>query len=242
MESVRSFVGLCRAARNTAAVRTRQPLKTAYVWGADAGQISGLEFIITDEVNVKEIKVVASGAQYLDYRLSPKFELIGPKYGKNVGRVGNAVKSSTSREAAELLAAGKMAHFDADGFEFDLLPDEVVVKKEAREGFAAAEEELRGVALDLAITPELRLEGLAREVVNRVQKMRKDAGFDVEDTIISRYDGSPEMLAAVAEHADYIKRETLSLDLVHGHGENEFEQEYKVDGYDLHLEVLRSRK
>ncbi len=239
MEQVRAFVGLCRAARNDAAIRTRQPLPAAYLWGTGAESTRGLEFIIADEVNVKEVKMGGSAGEFISYKLAPRFDLLGPKYSKNVGRVGQAVWADASREHAEALMAGQSVHYRLDGFEFDLLPSEVEVRKEPRQGFATKEEEGRGAALDLTITPELRREGLAREVVNRIQKMRKDAGFEVEDTIVAHYDGSEEVAAAIEGHADYIKRETLSLQLVRGRAEADLAQDYKVDDMNLHLEVKR---
>jgi len=236
---VRAFVGLCRAARNDAAIRTRQPLPAAHLWGSGAESARGLEFIIADEVNVKEVRLGGSSGEFLSYKLAPRFDLLGPKYGKNVGRVAQAVRSDTSLEHAEAFLAGQSVHYGIDGLEFDLLPSEVEVRKEPRQGFMTREEEGRGAALDLAVTPELRREGLAREVVNRIQKMRKDAGFEVEDTIVARYDGSEEVAAAIEDHADYIKRETLSLKLVRGRAEADLAQDYKVDDQDLHLEVKR---
>ncbi len=243
MDSVREYVGLARACRNATAIRTRQPLPALYVWGADAQNITGLESIIADEINVKQVVENELGSsRFVQHKLVPRFEVLGPKHGRNVGRVAEAVRADQPEEVVSALLQGKSVEMRHQDLVFSLSPDEVEIRTEPKEQFAISEDEVRGVALDLAISAELRREGLAREVVNRVQKMRKDAGFLVEDTIIARYEGSDEMVEAISEHEEYIKRETLALELVFGRGPNEFEQDYKVDGYDLHLEVKREQK
>jgi isoleucyl-tRNA synthetase len=214
-----------RAARKQSGVKVRQPLQALLVRAATATQTDGLrrfEEELRDELNVKQIQYLEAGAGLVEYRFKPNLKLVGKKYGKQVPALRAALEQLSGAEAAE---AGRRAEaaepivVQVDGQAIELLPDEVLVETSSPEGYAVAEDGGVLVALDTTLTPELRLEGAARDLVRVIQDARKEAGFEIADRITLYLSGlgahheGVSMDQVVERHGDYVKAETLAVEL-----------------------------
>jgi isoleucyl-tRNA synthetase len=196
MAEVRRVVELGRQARSQSGIKLRQPLRRLVVQGADDGAASHVGEI-AEELSVKEVEFGPVGATEL--RVKPNLPLLGPKLGKELGAVRTALEAGDFEELGE----GRLR---VQGHE--LLPEEVLVERRGKEGWAVAGENGLTVALDLALDAELELEGRARELIHRVNGMRKDAGLELTDRIVLTL---PDAESDLLGHADRIKDETLAV-------------------------------
>jgi isoleucyl-tRNA synthetase len=224
MTALLHVVGLGRSSRSAAGVKVRQPLGRVLVGSRQDGATQSIERLkdeLLDELNVKEFEVVDNPDDYVSYSVRPNLPLLGPKYGPKLGKVRQAIQSADPARLAQLQRAGRSIPMAVGEETIEIEPDELLVEVRSREGFAVAEDRDFMVALDLEITPELRLEGLARDFVRGIQDARKSAGLQIEDTIATIYEADGEIADAVTQFADYIKGETLSEELVPGEPSND---------------------
>jgi isoleucyl-tRNA synthetase len=191
MAEVRRVVELGRQARSQSGIKLRQPLRRLVVQGADAVQEHANE--IAEELSVKEVEF--GPVEATELRVKPNLPVLGPKLGKELGAVRSALEAGDFEE----LEGG---HLRVNGHE--LSPDEVLVERRGKEGWAVAGEDGLTVALDLALDAELELEGRAREAIHTVNTMRKEAGLEITDRIALTLPGE------LAEHQEWIARETLA--------------------------------
>ena len=214
------IAALGRSARSTSNVKLRQPLARVRVFvGKQAPHLAdSLVDLVTDELNVKAVEFVEQEGDLVEYEIGLLPNLLGPKHGKRFPLLRRAVAGADARALARRFQAGLTATVELDdgGPAVELAPDEVEVRSHGREGYAVAEEKGLVVAVDINITPELAREGLARDLVRRVQTMRKEAGFQLDDRIVTYYEAGDELGEVVQAWADYIQAETLSVDLVRG--------------------------
>ncbi|MCK5482848.1 MAG: class I tRNA ligase family protein, partial [Gemmatimonadetes bacterium] len=222
MEDVRRLSTLGRAAREEAGIRVRQPLGSlqAVVPG---GRRPGpeLEAILRQELNVKEV-VFPSGSDHI-IRLSakPEFGKLGPRFGSLTPRVARAI-ADLDADSVRRLESGEAASVTVDGEVFEVCAEDVTVVEEASGSLKVQAHEGYLVGLDASITPELEAEGLTREVVSRVQRLRRDSGLEVSDRIRLGLAASPGRLAAAVEaHGDYIAGETLAVAVTRDLGDTE---------------------
>ncbi|MCD6284825.1 MAG: isoleucine--tRNA ligase, partial [Anaerolineae bacterium] len=213
MSAVRQAATLGHRVRATNNLKVRQPLAQALI-AADPRrrqELTQLLDLLADELNVKRIAFVEEEGELVAYRLLPVNRVLGPKFGKNFPKVRKALAELNAGEAVATLNAGKPLEMALDGNTVVVLaPDEVLVQTHAREGFGVAGEGGLVVALDTAITPELRLEGLAREIVRRVQELRKQADYDLTDRITVTYRAEGELAAALGAYGSDIADEVLA--------------------------------
>ncbi|MBN1559108.1 isoleucine--tRNA ligase [candidate division KSB1 bacterium] len=231
MQLVRRIVEVGRSIRNDVGVRVRQPLANIVVVdknGRRAELIKGMENLVIDELNVKGIQFVKDQSALLIQRADPVYKNLGPKFGKLIGQAAQAIKSFGEHEIKNILNNGG-ERLVLDGHEAMILPDDIAIKTENRPGLAAASEGDLTIALTTDISEELLDEGLAREFVNRVQNMRKDADFEVTDRINISVKASERLAKALISQADYIKNETLCLKIEHGATDGDFQKEFKID-------------
>ena len=224
------LVALGRAARGSANVKLRQPLATATLALRDPAEqprVERLADVIRDELNVKALEFVTDEGELVEYRVRPVLPVLGPKYGKLVPRIRATLATLSAAEVAHKVRAGEPVELDLGLDQPEdpkskiqnlkstvrLEPGEVEVMASAKPGFAVAEEAGYVVAVTTALTPELEQEGLAREVVRKLQTMRKDAGFDISDRIVTYYQAEGRLLQAIQAFAGYIKDETLTVNL-----------------------------
>ncbi|MGQ9888551.1 MAG: isoleucine--tRNA ligase [Aggregatilineales bacterium] len=255
MALVQRLVSLGLAARMTVKQRVRQPLPRAEFATRDAAEaavVERLAELIQSELNVKSVGVIrADDARSLvkvAYSLNPLPQLLGKKYGKDFRRLQSALCDGDQafvKPIAEALLRGENAAVTLDGDAFEVTPAEVEVKalREVAEGYAVAEEAGYVAVLDTRLTPELINEGLAREVVRRVQTMRRDADFNINDTIAINYAASERLAVAIEQYADYICAETLSETLVqNAPGDGFYTEEFDIDGEKLALGIKRTAR
>ncbi len=215
MALTRRLVELGRSARSAAVVRIRQPLARALVSAAGFAALPGeLRAQVADELNVRALDTLASvGEDLVDVTVKPNFRALGRRFGKGTPAVAAAISAADAASLAGELRSAGTASVLADGAPVRLEPDDVIITQTPRSGWAVASEGGETVALEVTITPELRREGLAREVVRLVQDARKSDGLDVSDRISLRWTtADPDLAAALTEHGPLISSEVLAVD------------------------------
>ncbi len=217
MDLARAVVSLGHADRVAAEIKVRQPLADIKVVAAGkAESLARFADVIADELNVKSVELAGGEAELVQYRILPVNKTLGPRFGKAFPAVRQALSAADPYAVAATVAAGQPVAVVVDGEVVELAPEDVLVQAEPRPGFQVTNDPQRGivVALDTVITPELKAEGLAREVVRHVQQMRKDADFQLSDRIQATYQTADAGLAAaIQQYGGYIQQETLSLSL-----------------------------
>jgi isoleucyl-tRNA synthetase len=215
MALARRLVELGRSARAAAVVRVRQPLARALIGAPGFGDLPAeLAAQVAEELNVHALDTLAAVPEGLvDYTVKPNYRALGARFGKGTPAVAKAIEAADAASmAVELRSAGNTSVV-VDGATVSLGPDDVIVTQVPRSGWAVASGGGETVALEIAITPELRREGLAREVVRLVQDARKSDGLDVSDRISLRWStADPELAAALTEHGTLIANEVLAVD------------------------------
>jgi isoleucyl-tRNA synthetase len=218
-------VSLGRAARRGAGIKVRQPLPELLLRPRGAAQIEGLrrfEAELREELNVKRVRYLDSSAGFVQHRFKPNLRVVGKKYGRLVPALTRTLRDlagEPAREVARAVEAGQPVTLAVDGEPLRLAPEDLLVEAASPEGYAVAEDRGMLVALDTSVTPELRDEGLARELVRHIQDARKSAGFAIADRIVVylRPDaGGEDVRRVVGGFGDYIRTETLADELVVG--------------------------
>lgn len=243
-------VSLGRAARKNANIKVRQPLSELWVRASTPAELEGVrrfESELEDELNVKTVRYMDASTDFVEYRLKPNLRLVGRKYGKLVPALTAALRDlggDAARNAARAAEAGQPVRLEVNGQTLDLLPDELLIETSSPEGYAVAEGEGMLVALNTTITPELRLEGAARDLVRNVQDARKNAGLDISDRIRlfveSRATGEVALQDVVAAWGDYIRAETLATELVLGPvPAGAHTEAFELDGTQATLGIVR---
>jgi isoleucyl-tRNA synthetase len=217
MALARRLVGLGRAARTEAGVRVRQPLPRALVVlpASEVPLLEGLQGIMADELNVRSIEPARGLEELVSYEIKPNFKALGPRLGARVKDVARALREADAPALITRLEAGRSVEVAVDDSVISLEATDLDVRVAGRSGLALAQDGPYGVALDLAISPELRAEGLAREVVRGIQDLRKTSGLAVEDRIELWLQASGDGAAALRAHLDFIRDEVLAL-VAHG--------------------------
>jgi isoleucyl-tRNA synthetase len=253
MALVMQIATLGRSARSTSGIKLRQPLARARVYvGKEAPDLgggaveltAGLADLVTDELNVKALEFVDTQADLVEYEIGLLPNVLGPKHGRRFPLLRKAVAAADASALARRFQAGLSATLDLGdgGPPAELLPEEVEVRVHGREGYAVAEEKGIVVAVDVTLTPELAREGLARDLVRRIQTLRKDADFQLDDRIVTYYEAGNELNAVVGEWRDYIQAETLSLELAPGPVPADVarQEAFKLDGHPVVLGVKKA--
>lgn len=216
MELVMKLASVGHAARNEANRKVRQPLsEAAFSVGSTDERMIIQKYadILEDELNVKMVRALDAATEAVAYEVKPLPKQLGQKYGAKFPSLRNAILSFDAELAAKTFLANQPLEITVDDEVFSILPEEVEVRSLAKEGFAVASEGAYLAALVTDLTPALEKEGLAREFVRRVQDLRKTADFDIADRIRLAYLASPKLSAAVKEFSEYIKNETLTLEM-----------------------------
>jgi isoleucyl-tRNA synthetase len=243
MAAVRRLASLGRAAREAKNLRVRQPLrrmKVALPRAADGAHFRGMLPLLAQEVNVREVEVVASDADLVRLRARPNFRTLGKRYGKRTPEAA-AVASRLSAEQLRALEEGRSVVQNGDREPYEFSPEDVAVEREVSSDWLVQSSGSFVAALDPTLTEELTREGLAREVVNRVQRLRKDAGYTYATRIALWIEGPPPLLEAVRAHAAFIQGETLARVLHFGAqpGACDRQETVEIDAYQVSIAVAR---
>ncbi len=217
MDLVMKLASVGHAARNKANRKVRQPLSEAAfsVGNVEERQvIDKYADILEDELNVKMVRALDAATEAVAYEVKPLPKQLGQKYGPKFPGLRSAILAYDPEIAAKALLANQPLSIDLEGETYQILPEEVEVRSLAKEGYAVASEGAYLAALVTDLSPELEKEGLAREFVRRVQDLRKTADFEISDRIKLVYSATPKLAEAVIEFSEYIKNETLTLELV----------------------------
>jgi len=243
MALARQVASLGLSARGNAGIKVRQPLAKVYVHVSEGWSELDQEYveIVKDELNVKDFEVVGDASRLVTYRILPDNKLLGPKFGTRFPALRKALGELNAADVARRVGAGDALNVEVEGELVSLSPGEVLVQSNPAEGLAVAADKVVTVAVEAVITPALRAEGLAREVVRRIQAMRKDAGFNIEDRIVIYYVAQGEMADVFQTWKEYIQNETLSNELNAAQPPaGMFVDSQKVEGFDLTLGVKQA--
>jgi len=240
MDLVRQLVSLGHAARADAGVKVRQPLAQAEVILARPEAVAEVRrhaALIAEELNVRHVAFTADADQYVTYQVRPDFKLLGPKLGRRLPLVQTALRDLDAAAARRALAETGRLEVPLDGEVVVLTGEEIEVRLEARPGWSAAQGRAGVVVLGTEITPELREEGLVRELIAHVQAARKAGDLAYVARIRLALDAPPEFLAVVDKHAAIVRRECLVTAIVHGVDGRDGVREAKVDGQAVKLAI-----
>lgn len=233
MDLVRDMVALGRGIREKERIKVRQPLNEILVDGKYEALIEDLVPLIMEELNVKDVKFEKQLDKYMNYSLKPNFKVAGPVLGKNIKAFGAALAAADAAAVvAELEAGGKYVLKVGDD-DMKIEKDFVDVRIDAKEGFAVAMENNLFVILDTNLDADLIDEGFARELISKVQQLRKQKGLEMMDNISITIAADDEISAAVKKHKDYIMKETLALEL----GEGTAPEEFDLNGHKTGIAV-----
>ncbi|RME27929.1 MAG: isoleucine--tRNA ligase, partial [Candidatus Zixiibacteriota bacterium] len=242
MDLVRTIVTLGRAARARKNIKTRQPLAKLLVTlpgEQDAQRIEPYLYIIRDELNVKAVETRETLDDLVTYSAKLNFKVAGPKLGKHAKAAAAAIAALSSDDVKAFARSGKLT-LDKVSPGLTLTTDEVEVKRTETDGYAVEFEGGCGIALETTLSDELLDEGFAREIVNKVQNMRKASGFEVTDSIEILLKSSPRLRQAAEKHAAFIQRETLARSMRFlDNGSPEGSTEWNINGEPAAIAVIK---
>ncbi len=224
-------VELGRAARNKANLKVRQPLASISVFfpgEKDRSYAVDLKDQILDELNIKELTVVETADDLVQYDIKPNLGLLGPKYGKDMGTIRNLILQADPQQLLKQSKSGEAISLSDEQNSFELLAEELLVSTIEPEGKAVVEEAGVVVAVETELSDALISEGIARDFIRNVQNMRKDAEFDVSDRIRIFIDADVSLTTIIKEHQEYIANETLAEEIEYKAGPGNFQAEFKI--------------
>ena len=240
MEEVLRIVADGRACRNEAAIKNRQPIARMFVKTEAAALPAEYQDIIKEELNVKEIVFTQSVRDFTTYTFKPQLRTVGPKYGKLLGKIRPALQNLDGNAAMDELQANGKLTFDFDGAAVELTEDDLLIESANLPGFVAVNDGDLTVVLDTNLTPELLEEGFVREVISKLQTMRKEAGFEVTDHIRVTYQGSEKAAAYIAENCAEVAHDVLAESVQAGAPEDgAYAKEWNVNGEDVLFGVAK---
>ncbi|EAZ96711.1 isoleucyl-tRNA synthetase [Flavobacteria bacterium BAL38] len=216
MMKAQTVSSLVLSLRKKEMIKVRQPLQKVMIPVLDDNQRAEIEAVsdlIKAEVNVKEIELLDDASGILVKQIKPNFKTLGPRFGKDMGLISKEIQGFNQEQIAELERKGELV-IDLSGKSITLSLEDVEISSQDIEGWLVANSNGITVALDITISDELRKEGIARELINRIQNIRKDSGFEVTDKIVVKMENNPQVEEAVLANETYIKSETLTETLI----------------------------
>ena len=227
MEELLEIVVLGRACRNTANIKNRQPIGTMYV-KAEKKMDKFYTDIIADELNVKEVKFADDVESFISYSFKPQLRTVGPKYGKLLNGIRTALSEIDGTAAMKELRENGVLTLDIDGNKVELAEEDLLIETAQTEGYVTETDGETSVVLDTNLTPELIQEGFVREIISKVQTMRKEAGFEVMDKIIVYAKDNDKIMDIMKANQDEIKREVLAENIILGEAEG-YTKEWNIN-------------
>ena len=228
MEHVLKLVVMGRACRNTSNIKNRQPIGQMFVKAAfDLPEF--YQDIVADELNVKNVKFTDDVRDFTSYSFKPQLKTVGPKYGKMLGGIKAALDHADGNSAMDEINETGALKLDVSGQEITLFKEDLLIDTAQIEGYVSENDNGITVVLDTNLTPELLEEGFVREIISKVQTMRKEADFEVMDRIKVTYNGSEKAEKIFAEHSDEIGGEVLADKVVKAEPAG-YVKEWKING------------
>jgi isoleucyl-tRNA synthetase len=233
MEDAYRIVKLGRSARNSANIKNRQPLSEMLVSIKTLPEYYG--DIVKEELNIKEVVFGADLSKYVNFDIKPNLPVIGKAYGKLIPAIRKEISAMNQMDLAQRIQAGEIVYITINEEDIALTSESLLVTMQGLEGFAFAGEGSVGVVLDTHITEELREEGHLREILSKVQNMRKESGFEVADKIKLYVSGNEMLESVIKKFEDTVKKETLTVDIIYN-AEREYNSS-KINGEDFNIAV-----
>jgi isoleucyl-tRNA synthetase len=243
MELAIKLCGLGRSLRNKAGIKLRQPLHEAWVVAEEPTleKLQRLTHLVKDELNVKELALTSRKRALVDYEVLLRPSLLGKKYGTLFPKLRETVARMDTDVLVEKLHKGQSVKVKVNDRVITLRPEEIEVRIQPRKGCILTEEQDVIVGINTTVTEELKTEGLARDIVRRIQNQRKDAGFEIADQIETYYQAGPRLTEVFTTHEDYIVSETLSTTIRKDAPPKEaYVADYKIDGEPLTIGLVRA--
>jgi len=242
VDQVIRIVKAGRALRNKSNIKIRQPLGELVI-RPDASMseesLTQYQNHIKEELNIKELTFISDDSELAQYELKVDFKKLGPKYGKDIPNIQNALANLEVKDVVKKVHAQLNIEVTVNGNTISLEPAEVVIETKAKENFVVAENDGALLGLNTQITEELLSEGIARDLVRQIQELRKEAEFEMNDRIRLFYEGSDKIKNVFTQHADYIKAETLSLEIRSSIAGDVFSKDVKLSGEAVKLGVKK---
>ncbi|MEI3356762.1 MAG: isoleucine--tRNA ligase [Clostridia bacterium] len=234
MDLAYKIVKLGRSARNSANIKNRQPLSEMLISVDTLPQY--YEDIVKEELNVKQIELGAEMSQYVNFEIKPNLPVLGKEYGRLIPRIKQEIAKKNQMDLANTVKNGGVEYIEIDETQIALNSDNLLITMQGKDGFAFSGEGEIGVVLDTHISEELRKEGYVREILSKVQNMRKDKGFEVLDKIKLYLSGNEMLENVVKENEELIKHDTLALEIVYN-AEKENMTKTNINGEELDVDV-----
>ncbi len=234
MDLAYKIVKLGRSARNSANIKNRQPLSEMLISVDTLPQY--YEDIVKEELNVKEIELGAEMSQYVNFEIKPNLPVLGKEYGRLIPKIKQEIAKKNQMDLANTVKNGGVEYIEIDETQIALNSDNLLITMQGKDGFAFSGEGEIGVVLDTHISEELRKEGYVREILSKVQNMRKDKGFEVLDKIKLYLSGNEMLENVVKENEELIKHDTLALEIVYN-AEKESMTKTNINGEELDVDV-----
>lgn len=237
MERVLKVVVLGRACRNKSNIKNRQPIGKMFV-KADFSLSEFYKEIIADELNIKEVEFTDDVRAFTSYSFKPQLRTVGPKYGKYLGKIKEVLTALDGNTAMDTLNAGEPLTFDFDGDKVILEMEDLLIDMAQVEGYVSEGEGELTVVLDTNLSDDLIEEGFVREVISKIQTMRKEAGFEVMDKIIVNVANNNKVQSVIEGNLNEIKSEVLA-DKIEFDKINGYEKEWNINGEKVTFSVAK---
>ena len=231
MDLVRDLISLGRNAREEVKIKVRQPISEIIIDGKNKELIGDLTDLIKEELNVKNVVFENDLSKYMNFTIKPNFKVCGKMFGKEINNYAKMLSTLNDEDVNKLQNGNTITH-EFNGETLEITKEMVDIRIESKEGFDAAKENNNFIILNTTLTEDLINEGIVRELVSKVQNLRKVKDFDVADRITLYYDGDIESI--ISEFTDYIKKETLSVDIVK---KEDLSENFNLNGIDVKLDV-----
>ena len=237
MELVLKLVVLGRACRNSANIKNRQPAARIYVKaGFELPEM--FNELVKDELNVKEVVFTDDARGFTKYKFKPQLRTLGSKYGKLVPHIAKVLTEIDDNMVMEKFAKGEMVTFEIEDTTIELAQADVLIETSQKEGFVSETERDTTVVLDINLTPELIEEGFVREIISKIQTMRKEAGFEVQDHINLYFDDNAKISDIIDRNNTVIGDETLADGIIQGSAEG-YSKEWNINGEKVNFTVVK---
>ncbi len=233
MDLVRNIISLGRNAREEVKIKVRQPISEVLIDGKDKDLIKDLEGLIKEELNVKEVTYVSDLSKYMNFEVKPNFKIVGKIFGPKIKLYQEELKKLTN-EDIRFIQNGEAVTIKIDGELFDVTEEMVDIRVSAKDGYNVIKDSNNFIILNTNLTEDLINEGVARELISKVQNLRKQKDFDVTDRIKLYYNGPKELDKVIKSFGDMIKKETLSKELIN---KDNLKDEFDLNGVKVKLDV-----
>ena len=236
MDLVRDLISLGRNAREEVKIKVRQPISEVLVDGKNKNIIGDLVDLIKEELNVKEVTYIDDLSVYMNFEVKPNFKVVGKVFGPKIKSYQKELSSLTDEEISKL-QNNESIKMTIEGEEFNITPDMVDIRVSAKEGYDAKKENNNFIILNTNLTDELIGEGIARELISKVQNLRKQKDFDVADRIKLYYSSNEKFDLVIKDFEEMIKKETLSLEIIK---KDDLTEEFDLNGTNVKLDVEKA--